>query len=179
MSISPKMDDWEVHLLTWIFKTLKPNSVLEWGSGFSTTYFPEVCPEIGNWYSMEHQPTWFQKAETLRKVKKLENRVIIILQEDKLEYVNFYQGNFDFILVDGANRCACITRSWDLITQNGIVCIHDANTDKYWEDCYSFPPFPEFHFFMEPEFPTSKPGWRGLGFFSKTRDLDQFFEEFE
>ena len=47
-------------------------------------------------------------------------------------------GPFDFIFIDGRARVACLNRAYDLVSDRGLVILHDANRPYYVE---SLPPF--------------------------------------
>ena len=155
----PWMKMRELDIIKEILIRLEPNRCLEWGSGYSSTYFPAFQPSIREWHAIEHHAGW---SETVRK-KINDDRIRLhsIPPDDpayfqfkgkygpKLEgtYEDFktyiehpknLSGTFDFIFIDGRARKECLKLAYDLISENGVVIVHDANRDNYFTE---LPPF--------------------------------------
>jgi predicted O-methyltransferase YrrM len=56
------------------------------------------------------------------------------------------QTSYDFILVDGRARNACIKAGYDLLTPGGVLVVHDAQRPEYRETLESF----DSHLLLEP-----------------------------
>jgi hypothetical protein len=57
------MREWEIQIIKNILTKLKPRKCLEWGSGYSTVYFPKIAG--CKWISIEHDQIWFAKIKKL------------------------------------------------------------------------------------------------------------------
>ena len=131
-------------LMLEILGNLKPKKCLEYGCGLSTLFFPGFLPSSTQWISVEHHPIWFKniKEENQRSNVHL-NQVDI--QENEPhgfdDYINFPtdQAPFDFILVDGVAREACIEKGLGLLADDGLLVIHDCNRPAYHEAIKKFP----------------------------------------
>lgn len=143
----------EVDIIRELLLRLRPMRCLEWGAGNSTLYFPRFLPEGAQWIAIEHVPDW---ANRVARSPKLSSKVTVLNvdveavhpceaarteEEVYREYVNAPKamGPFDFILVDGRARNACVRASKELLSGGGIVALHDANRQKYRESTRSFP----------------------------------------
>jgi len=54
--------------------------------------------------------------------------------------------SYDFILVDGRARNACVREGWELLEPGGVLVVHDAQRAEYRETLESF----DTHLFLEP-----------------------------
>jgi len=90
------------------------------------------------WYSIEHHKGWFEKIQSLNDRENLhlhyveaEKEPVPNLNDD--DYVNYPEqfGQFDFILVDGIHRENCIQKAHQLLTENGLLIVHDSNRKQY------------------------------------------------
>jgi predicted O-methyltransferase YrrM len=146
----PMMAIDEILILRAIINLTRPIRCLEWGTGFSTTYFFRFLGPEARWNSIEHDRSWHAK---IRSKLKQQKKVHLSLVEpehlpwtdrhsdgalsDLKSYVNYPQdrlgGFFDFILIDGRARRDCLDLSYDLASENGVVILHDANRPYYFE----------------------------------------------
>ena len=138
-----------------LLAALRPASALEWGVGYGTLCFPRRLPPGSHWISVEHDPEWADRIRALTDSGRV--RVYTVLPEpsgweqateaaagkplggatpagdgsyeDFRRYVEFPArfGEFDFILVDGRARNACLRRAHGLLSPGGVVVLHDAN----------------------------------------------------
>lgn len=155
----PWMKSRELVILEEILANLKPAYCLEWGSGFSTFHFPQLLPDLKKWYSLEHHKGWFDTVKSGLTNPKVE---VLLAEPDDRDYFSFkgkygpkleglYEDfhtyielpksfglKFDFIFIDGRARKECLKAAYDLISDHGVVVVHDANRDAYFED---LPPF--------------------------------------
>ena len=52
-------------------------------------------------------------------------------------YFNIF--TFDFIFIDGRARVECIKKAITLLSDNGVICLHDANRLEYKEYVSTIP----------------------------------------
>jgi len=117
------------------------------GAGYSTLYFPKILSKDAKWISIEHDREWFVR---IKKINHNPNVEIYLVQPNRFpwtdrykdgdlhdlkNYVNFPSkfGKFDFILIDGRARKYCMIKAHELIRNNGVVVLHDANREYYHE----------------------------------------------
>lgn len=164
---TPLMKSKELDLITEILTKLQPKHCLEWGSGFSTLLFPKITPNLVSWLALEHNKEWFdfvQKSITDSRVelvfKAADNlnfgmeerefdKIKDGLYEDFKSYIEYPRSvgrKFDFIFIDGRARQECLKIAYDLLTDDGIVVIHDANRKHYTQ---SAPPFEDSLLFTD------------------------------
>ncbi len=152
--ITPKpwMEDWEIDIIKEILLAMKPKKCLEWSAGFSTIYFTKLLPKRTKWISMEHDKKWANKVKNKILIHSLFghcSKVEVIYippnhfpwtdkhgdgsYDDLKDYVDFPSKFkfFDFILVDGRARIACLSKAHKLIKRDGVVILHDANRIYY------------------------------------------------
>jgi len=143
--ITPYMSFEETVIIEEILGKFKPKKCLEWGTGYSTLLFPGYAGENANWLSVEHDEEW---ASRIKKMNKNANAIISYAApnnpswtdpdhdgafcdlKDYIEFPGSY-GPFDFILVDGRARKDCLIKARDIINDNGIVVLHDADRKYY------------------------------------------------
>ncbi len=142
----------EIGILKEVLKHLKPRMCLEWGAGNSTVYFPEFLNEDARWISIEHEKDWASKIRSMNLNSNVE--IFHVAPDnfpwsdehedgaysDLLNYITFPEqfGKFDFILVDGRARSACLIKAHELIKKEGVVILHDANREYYHEPFGSY-----------------------------------------
>lgn len=135
----------EIELVEEILSRLRPTSCLEWGTGYSTLFFPHKLSPEAHWLSVDHDEEWTQKIQGLRPNPVVDIRCVPANQfpwtdeiqdgaySDLVDYID-YPENFapyDFILVDGRARNYCLQKAFDLIQPRGVVLLHDANRGYY------------------------------------------------
>ncbi|MFZ9981513.1 MAG: class I SAM-dependent methyltransferase [Cyclobacteriaceae bacterium] len=158
----PWMKMRELDIIREVLFKIQPGRCLEWGSGYSTIYFPLIQKSITEWHAIEHHPGWAEIVKNKSKDERI--RLHPIPPDDaayfqfkgkygpKLEgsyddfksYIEFpvsTGGNFDFIFIDGRARKDCLKLAFELVSENGVVIVHDANRDNYFSD---LPPFRSF-----------------------------------
>ena len=147
----PLMKWKEIEIIKEILIKLKPRQCLEWGSGFSTLYFPRFTK--CKWIAIEHDVKWFERIRKLIKSTQIKLYLLPPNKypwsdpygdgdyEDLKDYVEFPSrfGNFDFILIDGRARVYCLTKAYELLDDYGIVVLHDANREYYHEPFKLYP----------------------------------------
>jgi len=143
----PWMKYREIEIIEEILKNLQPQKALEWGSGYSTTYFPKILNENAMWLSVEHDEKWATKVKNVNRNPSVEifhvhpnhfpwtDKFGDGAYSDLINYVEFPSkfGNFDFILIDGRARKDCLVKAYELVKDNGVVVLHDATREYYHE----------------------------------------------
>lgn len=143
--VKPFMKYREIRIVEEVLINLKPRTCLEWGAGYSSLYFPAFLPEGSKWFSIEHDKDW---AERVREMN--ENPCVEIFHvgperngwadagkegaaADFKSYLAFPEKfkKADFILIDGRARKAAIAKALELISDSGVVVLHDANRGEY------------------------------------------------
>jgi SAM-dependent methyltransferase len=114
--------------------------VLEYGCGASTLWYREQGMNV---ITVEHDPVWaaiiggvtlfpMPKWPTRAKDAETGGGDGAIITEPIDDYVRCPRlGKFDIILVDGILRNACLRWAHRLLTNHGIVLLHDAQRDWY------------------------------------------------
>ena len=171
----PWMAQKESDILTESLRRSEPVRCLEWGSGFSTLHFPRLLSQESSWLSIEHDKAWFDAMRT----KKLPLNVELLhippdkvsgdkdgTYEDFRTYIDYPEGPFDFILIDGRARNDCLLKAAQLLHPEGLVILHDANRSYYHQNLHLFP-----HQYL---FKDHRKGFGGLWMGSPARPIDQF-----
>ena len=104
-----------------------PTKVLEWGSGSSTLYWPPKFPNI-QWLSIEHQQFYANFVRTRASPNVL---LLHLGFPEYYELPNLPLQKFDLILVDGRQRVKCLAKSRYLLSDQGIVVLHDVWRERY------------------------------------------------
>lgn len=100
---------------------------LEWGSGGSTVFFPKDNSWV-YWLSIEHNGHWVQKISD-----QLPTNANVVWVPDNEWYVDCvkHSGTFDFILIDGLHRERCLEIALDIISDDGVILLHDSGRKEY------------------------------------------------
>lgn len=128
---TPWMHDSEILLiLKHLYYT---DTMLEWGSGGSTLYFPNF---VKNYYSIEHDPEWFEGVKG--KVGKDVSMNLVpwdfprTLPTQKHQFKTYIEHvsklgveKFDKVLVDGRARGWCAEYVLKHLHKNSLIFIHD------------------------------------------------------
>ncbi|MBI4697818.1 MAG: class I SAM-dependent methyltransferase [Nitrospirae bacterium] len=147
ITIKPLMKYREIEIIEDILMNLRPDKCLEWGGGYSTLYFPLFLKNNSKWLSVEHDKDWAQKVRDMNRNPDVE---IFNEQPDHMpwtdpnndgsyddlkSYIEYPSrfGKFDFILIDGRARKDCLIKALDLVSDRGVVVLHDANRKHYHE----------------------------------------------
>lgn len=120
------MSDKEIKIIDDLIEERKPKTVLEWGSGGSTIYFPKH-DTIKHWLSIEHNGHY---------VSYLKDKVhpkTDVIWADKEWYIDCVKlgKKYDMILVDGNDREACVEIGLNLLTAKGFLLLHDSGREEY------------------------------------------------
>lgn len=145
----------EIELIKDLILSLNPKTSLEWGAGTGTHFFTDFISKDSKWISIEHNEEW---AETVKKQINKPNVSIIHKGpnnepapgayyglvdykindgtyedfKDYIEYPSEYTP-YDLVLIDGRARTQCLEQSVNLLSDNGVVILHDANRTQYHE----------------------------------------------
>lgn len=125
----------------------KPINALEWGSGKSTLFFSCLLQQGSSWLALEHDPSWFHEVKTKIDMYPSTCASITLVQPDKEfdrlsdgDYATFRNyvlspastgSTFDFILVDGRARVECMAVGWEMLKDEGVMVLHDAQRHHY------------------------------------------------
>ncbi|MEX0935065.1 MAG: hypothetical protein WDZ70_01945 [Candidatus Paceibacterota bacterium] len=143
----PMMQEKEVECIKNILQEHPSNflSILEWGSGGSTIYFPRFLRLLQRkykWTSIEYNRAWYARVSklvaddphtevVLIDVGNLETKQRDNAMNDYVAYPYTQKEKYDVILVDGRKRRRCILAARDLLSSNGVVLLHDAQRRYY------------------------------------------------
>lgn len=150
--IKPWMKIKEIEIIIELLNRKKPKYCLEWGVGYSTLYFPRYLSDDAIWIAIEHDEGWAAKVRCM--VRRPNTKIYCIPPNnypwtdehndgsyaDLRDYVNFPKTLgmiFDFILIDGRARKDCLLSALNLLDNEGIVVLHDANR-KYYHNAFNF-----------------------------------------
>lgn len=143
--MKPMMTESDMKTIERILDAYPSVSVLEWGSGGSTVYFPNYLRKNNtpySWLSIEYNTAWYQKISAATEndphteivlfdtgnahVKQRENPM-----DEYVAYPSTLGKTFDVILIDGRKRRRCILEAKQLLNPNGVVLLHDAQRRYY------------------------------------------------
>ncbi|MFW5700889.1 MAG: hypothetical protein ACOCWM_04290, partial [Cyclobacteriaceae bacterium] len=125
----------------------QPKRILEWGSGYSTLFFPSLLKHDFFWLSIENNLQWVQHLQSQNSSDKI---VIKYIPEDSFpwsdknndgsyqdlkSYIDYPKDfkPYDFIFIDGRARRDCLEKALEYLQNEGIVVLHDANRTYYYE----------------------------------------------
>jgi hypothetical protein len=176
----PLMRNREILLLEDLLKNLKPANCLEWGSGYSTLYFSTFLSSESTWLAIEHFPEWEKKVNALNNNPQVKTVLVPPNNfpwtdenedgsySDLKNYVDYPKNAapFDFILVDGRARIACLEKAFEWISDKGVVVLHDSNRAYYHSALVDFPSQVFFHYEGRPD--------KGLWLGSKGIAIDKY-----
>jgi len=155
----PWMKSKELDIIVEVVDKLQPEHVFEWGSGFSTLLLPRLLPGLKSWHSLEHNEKWYEFIKQENKdsrvfahyqgsdnpayngSKKRYDAEKEGLYQDFKSYIEFprkFDQKFDFMFIDGRARKECLKVAYELLSDRGVVIVHDANRADYFEN---HPPF--------------------------------------
>ena len=141
----------EIEIIEELLRLIRPKHCLEWGAGFSTLYYPKCLEGGAVWQTVEHDNEWCNQVTAMNKNT---NTSIIHVEPNKIpsndvdegdgsyldmhDYIEFPDSSreYDFILIDGRARKACLVKAYELLAEDGVVVLHDAQRPYYRE---SFP----------------------------------------
>ena len=176
----PLMRIREILLLEELLANLQPSKCLEWGSGYSTLYYPQFATPRTHWMAIEHNAEWAERISDLNENPHV--KVVSIPAQqfpwtdanddgayyDLKDYVDYagMSKPYDFILVDGRARIECLKRAYEWISDEGVVVLHDSMRQYYHPPLKIFPHQKMFEILGQ----TSQGLWLG----SKTEPIEKY-----
>jgi len=137
-SKDPYMKYKEIDFFKELLSSFQPKRCLEYGCGTSTPYYIEHLPTESQWVSIEHHKGWFDKISKEIDQPNLDLHFVDVEGNDpKTPAEDVYAcfpaklAPFDFILIDGIRRENCIEVAHDMLSEEGIVVVHDSNRSHY------------------------------------------------
>lgn len=117
-----------------IMSNFNIKTVLEYGPGVSTKIILGY-PSVNRIYSIEHDDAWYHKY-----VREINDKVELALVKDLNKYPYFYESKkpFDLIFIDGRERERCLELAHSLLSNDGIVIIHDSEREQYQDGINKF-----------------------------------------
>lgn len=123
---------WDSYLETLyaVLQTLKPRTILEFGSGFSTQVMA-LYPSVEKLVSVEHDIEYYKK-----NVGKCTESSTLIYEPNLDVYAKTkIDGRTDLAFVDGRNRPACLR---EVRGYGCPVILHDADREQYRESVMEY-----------------------------------------
>jgi len=112
-----------------------PFNILEWGTGTSTSIMRDECP-FAKIYTLEHDVAWFQRYS---KQFESDKRTFVIHAPVSLYADLPLQWHkpkvYELVFVDGYCdlRVSCLRTAHKLVSNEGVVILHDSERTKYAE----------------------------------------------
>ncbi len=150
---TPYMKYKEIALFEELLSNLKPQKVLEYGCGFSSLHFLSFLPDKAIWHSVEHNQQWFEEVKQMATKKGVDNILKLhhvtaeteswLLEGDYKDFKNYVDfpeklKPFQLVLVDGMARESCVKKAFELLADDGILVLHDANRKRYQDSLKLF-----------------------------------------
>jgi len=132
----------ELGIYNRLLRERTPKTCLEWGAGWSTVYFPSQHGCIERWVAIEHDEGWVRRLQA----KGLPEAVDLYhATGDDYVWAPFAytaERAFDWIVVDGVQRGACMLAASKLLAFGGCCLLHDTGRvecARWFEafDCWS------------------------------------------
>jgi predicted O-methyltransferase YrrM len=115
-------------------KQTQPLQILEWGPGYSRHIFLECAPQASI-VSIEHDTGWHNRALQAYGDRADIRFKPFPLRGGPADYavapLLAKEGPFDLIFVDGRRRVECLLVASKLVTDTGVVILHDADRVEY------------------------------------------------
>lgn len=124
---------WTYAATRWIERALLPeHRVFEFGSGASTLW---LAPRVAQVDAVEHNPEWEKRVRpdlpANATLTLVETRGTDADAEPDDPYLRPLRGEYDFIIVDGMGRNACVAAAVDHLTPGGIILLDDGDRVAY------------------------------------------------
>lgn len=103
--------------------------VFEFGSGASTAWLARRAQQV---ISVEHHGGWCERLRPL--LSGFGNIELVHRDLSNANYVNTiaeFGGEFDFIVVDGRQRIACLERAKPFLKRGGKILFDDSGRNRY------------------------------------------------
>jgi len=123
---APYIGSEQIIMILDLLERLKPRKCLEWGSGWSTVFFPRFTPGA-MWISIEHLSQFVKLISPylLPNVNIIQKGLGKSYVEEPLNWVKGQP--FDFVFIDGEGRNDCVKIALQILRKGGIVVQHDAS----------------------------------------------------
>ncbi len=126
-----------------------PIRVLEWGSGASTIFFSGLVQPQSTWLALEHNHEWYEEVGQMLEKFSTQGVLVKHIQNDQdynegkddgtyKQFENYItypaKSNlppFNIVIVDGRARVECMRTGWNILDDNGIMILHDAQRKEY------------------------------------------------
>ena len=128
MDTASKWDSYKPTMLN-ILDHLKPKRALEFGVGKSTETILEA-ESVKTLDTIEHNASWFSQYKHL-----VSDRFNLIYEPNGVFYplVSGRYAKYDFIFIDGILREKCLMTVVSVLSDKGVVLLHDAKRPQYQE----------------------------------------------
>lgn len=121
----PMMSEEEVNIINYLLRKNKCKRCLEYGSGNSTVYFVKENPFIKEWIAVEHKKDYLELLGD--KLLGTSGSIVLVCDDEAYpHYPETLNKKFDFILVDGQQREACLEVAFKVASKGAIILLHDA-----------------------------------------------------
>jgi hypothetical protein len=145
----PFMETHEIEAISVLLRGFDgPISAFEWGSGASTLYYGTRLPFGSSWQSVEHDPSWYDHSSQMARQWGRDRITVSHVPSDRAwqnsgddgDYETFRKyvlfpttlgKKFELILIDGRARVECMAIAWELLTDDGVMILHDAERPEY------------------------------------------------
>ena len=138
----PWMTALDSRAITHIVRRADPRYVLEWGSGHSTGRFPREAPHLERWVSVEHDAAWHERIKERERHGAVKLALVppdgpgatVGGRATFKDYVSFPAGlglRFDLVIIDGMDRLECLRATPALLSERGLMVLHDAQRYDY------------------------------------------------
>jgi len=133
----PWMRNREVDLLLDVLALLAPRKCLEIGCGFSTLFLPRSLSPDTSWRALETDSAWQVR---IRGKATRQGTTVELVGDSPAEILEAaHRGApYEFLLIDGGPRRQLIESSDGLVSEDGLVLVHDANRPGYRESAIPF-----------------------------------------
>lgn len=149
----PMMTELEIYMVKEVIRQFGSGvRVLEYGSGFSTIFFPQYLEALRynyGWYSVEHNTEWYKKIQatvsnyqlTGVKIKLVDfqgsdPRITKLQPELREQYImNPFKngGSYDVVIIDGRYRKRVYKYVMDTVDDKTVVIVFDSERVHYQE----------------------------------------------
>ncbi len=106
----------------------KDLKMFEYGAGYSSLYFAERVAEV---VSIEYDKAWEAKLRELLKDCSNHQLIVCPVGEEYIKAAQDQSRAFDFILVDGRERVACLEAGIEALSERGVIVLDDSDREEY------------------------------------------------
>lgn len=115
-------------------REVKPKFILEWGTGNSTKMMLDECP-YAEIHTIEHDYNWYIKwRRHYEGIENIHSYSIPLNRNYTLAPLAFeHRGKFDLIFIDGRRRVECMQTAKAVMSNTGVIILHDSERERYNE----------------------------------------------